>query len=129
MPGGAIWLAGIADDMIGRADPAGTIGPLPEGEPVIALTHSPAVFPNIPSRTLLILAGHTHGGQVPLPVIGPLYIPGRSPLRYAHGHIRENGKDMYVTAGIGTSILPIRLNMPPEIALVTVGSPAMAALP
>ena len=129
LPGGAIWLVGIADDMIGRADPQATIGPLPEGEPIIVLTHSPAIFPDIAPRTLLTLAGHTHGGQVSLPLIGPLYIPGRSPLRYAHGHIRENGKDMYVTAGIGTSFLPIRLNMPPEIALVTVGSPAMAALP
>ena len=125
-PGGAMWLVGISDDMIGRADPQATIGPLPDGEPIIALTHSPAIFPDIAPRTLLTLAGHSHGGQVSFPVIGPLFIPGRSPLRYAYGHIRENGKDMYVTAGIGTSILPIRLNMPPEIALVTVESPSTA---
>ena len=123
LPSGAIWLAGISDDMVGLADPEGTISPLPDGEPIIALTHGPAIFPNIPSRTLLTLAGHTHGGQVFFPAIGPLYIPGRSPLRYAYGHIRENGKDMYVTAGIGTSFLPIRFNMPPEIALITVVSP------
>ncbi len=128
LPGGAMWLAGISDDMIGLADPKGTISPLPDGEPIIALTHSPAIFPNIAPRTLLTLAGHSHGGQVFFTVFGPLFIPGRSPLRYAYGHIRENGKDMYVTAGIGTSILPIRFNMPPEIALVTVESPSTAPI-
>lgn len=126
LPGGAMWLVGISDDMTGRADPQGTIGPLPDGEPIIALTHSPAIFSDIAPRTLLTLAGHTHGGQVSFPLIGPIFIPGRSPLRYAYGHIRENGKDMYVTAGIGTSFLPIRFNIPPEIALVTVESLSIA---
>lgn len=128
LPGGPMWLAGISDDMIGLADPKGTISPLPDGEPIIALTHSAAIFPDIAPRTVLTLAGHSHGGQVFFPVIGPLFIPGRSPLRYAYGHIRENGKDMYVTAGIGTSILPIRFNMPPEIALVAVESPSTAPI-
>ena len=123
LPDGAIWLAGISDDMVGLADPVGTISPLPDGDPIIAISHSPAVFTKIPRRTVLTLAGHTHGGQVFFPLIGPLYIPGRSPLRYAYGRIRENGNDMYVTAGIGTSILPIRFNMPPEIALITIVSP------
>ena len=119
---GGIWLAGISDDMVGLAEPEETISPLRDGNPIIALSHSPAVFPDIDSRAVLTLAGHTHGGQASFPLIGALYLPGRSPLRYAYGHIRENGKDMYVTAGVGNSILPIRFNMPPEIALITVVS-------
>jgi YD repeat-containing protein len=49
--------------------------------------------------------------------------PGRAPRRFAYGHIREDGKDLYVTSGLGTSIIPVRFNMPPEIALVTIAAP------
>ena len=68
----------------------------------------------------LILAGHMHGGQVYLPLVGALITPGKAPNRHAFGLIREDGRTMYVGAGIGTSIIPIRINMPPEIAIVTV---------
>ena len=118
-PAGAFWIAGIADDMTRSPDPRGTFTQIPAGEAVIAITHDPAVFPDVPIRTALTLAGHTHGGQVYLPLYGAPIVPGSAPRRYAYGHIRENGKDLYVTAGLGTSILPLRFNMPPEIALIT----------
>ena len=93
---------------------------------MIAITHNPAVFFDTPNRVAVTLAGHTHGGQIYLPWYGAIVTPGRAPRRYDYGHIREFGRDLFITSGIGTSILPVRLNMPPEIVLLTVG-PADAA--
>jgi predicted MPP superfamily phosphohydrolase len=118
-----IWLAGIADDSTRHPHPAGTFRPIPEGAAVVALTHDPAIFPDIPARAALTVAGHTHGGQVSIPFWGALFIPGRSPLRYAYGHIAENANDLYVTSGIGTTALPVRFNAPPEIVVITLRAP------
>lgn len=91
---------------------------------VIALEHSPDILPivtgdlSISPNLRLMIAGHTHGGQVWLPVIGSPIIPSSYGQKYAYGHIRENGVDMFVTTGIGTSILPFRFMMPPEIAVL-----------
>jgi predicted MPP superfamily phosphohydrolase len=87
---------------------------------VIVVTHNPDVFPRMPGRVLLTLAGHTHGGQVFLPFLGRLIVPSRYGSRYAIGHIHEDGRDPFVTPGIGTSIIPVRFRVPPEISLVTV---------
>jgi predicted MPP superfamily phosphohydrolase len=69
---------------------------------------------------LLTLAGHTHGGQVNLPIVGRLIVPSEWGERFAIGHVREDGRDLFVTAGIGTSILPVRFGVPPEISVLTV---------
>ena len=122
--GDGIWLAGIADDSTRHPDPAGTFRPIPVEAAVVAFTHDPAVFPDIPARAALTVAGHTHGGQVSIPFWGALFIPGRSPLRYACGHVAENGNDLYVTSGIGTSALPVRFNAPPEIVVITLRAPS-----
>lgn len=93
---------------------------------LIMLEHSPDVFPiitkdNPVSKDLkLFLAGHTHGGQVWFPVLGSLIVPSSYGQGYAFGHIRENDVDMFVTTGIGTSVLPIRFLVPPEIAVLTI---------
>jgi predicted MPP superfamily phosphohydrolase len=118
--GQTIWIAGIADDTTRVPDPAGVLSRISGADPIIVLTHDPAIFADVPKRAAMILAGHMHGGQVYLPVLGALITPGRAPRRHAYGLIREKGRVMYVSAGIGTSIIPVRLNMPPEIALVTV---------
>lgn len=94
--------------------------------PVILLTHSPDIFPLIAKKSNfdltnkidLTLAGHVHGGQVSFPFIGPLVIPSSYGSKYAKGLIRENGKLMFVTKGIGTSILPVRFNCVPEIIVI-----------
>lgn len=118
------WLAGLADDMTRTPLPGPTVAQVPAGMPVVAMAHDPVTFLDMPDRVALTVAGHTHGGQVYVPFHGMLTaIPGRSPRRLAYGHIREQGRDLYVTAGIGTSILPLRLNMPPEIAIVTLRAP------
>ena len=93
---------------------------------VIVLEHSPDVFPHITgdvsvSKDLkLFLAGHTHGGQVWFPVLGRPIIPSSYGQKYAAGHIKDREVDLFVTAGIGTSILPIRFFVPPEIAVLTI---------
>lgn len=115
-----VWIAGIADDTTRTPDPVGVLSKINGTDPIIVLTHDPAIFPDVPKRAAMIFAGHTHGGQVYLPVVGALITPGRAPRRHAYGLIQEDGRVMYVSAGIGTSIIPIRLNMPPEIAIVTV---------
>jgi predicted MPP superfamily phosphohydrolase len=120
--GQTIWLAGLADSMTREQDPAGTIGKAGAG-PVIAFTHEPDVFPLIPDRATLTVAGHTHGGQVALPFVGRLVVPSRYGQRYAIGHIVENGRHLYVTPGIGTSILPVRFAVPPEITILILHAP------
>jgi predicted MPP superfamily phosphohydrolase len=94
---------------------------------IVVLEHSPDVLPIISQGDLLIsnklklmLAAHTHGGQVWLPLIGTPIVPSSYGQKYSYGHIKENGVDMFVTSGIGTSILPFRFMMPPEIAVLTI---------
>jgi predicted MPP superfamily phosphohydrolase len=95
-----------------------------EGQ-VIVLEHSPDILPAITAENSispdlrLILAAHTHGGQVWLPVIGAPVVPSSYGQKYVAGHVRENGVDMFVTTGIGTSVLPFRFLVPPEIAVLT----------
>ena len=115
--GASIWIAGLADFMTRDQHIAATVAKA--GDLVIALTHEPDSFPDMPSRVALTLAGHTHGGQVALPLLGALIVPSRHGTRYAAGHIVEGGKHLFVTTGIGTSILPVRFGVTPEIALLT----------
>jgi len=86
--------------------------------PTILLTHSPDVFPFVPTETALTLAGHVHGGQVRLPFLGATIIPSKYGNRYSQGLIEEKGKRMIVTRGIGNSILNIRFNCVPEIVVI-----------
>ena len=95
---------------------------------MIVLQHSPDVFPvlnafhTFGSSFKLMLAGHTHGGQIWLPLLGSPIVPSSFGQRYNRGHVREEGVDMFVTTGVGTSILPFRFLMPPEIAVLTIRS-------
>ncbi len=93
---------------------------------IIVLEHSPdylwpisSNMPN-PNDLKLFIHGHTHGGQVWLPIIGSPFVPSNYGQRYTSGHIKENNFDMFVTTGIGTSILPFRFLVPPEIAVLTI---------
>lgn len=124
--GGHLWLVGMDDPYTGHADPLAALRSVPFAspmtEPVIVLAHDPSAFAMVPREAALIMAGHTHGGQVRIPFAGALVNASRAPLRHSRGVIREHGKLMYVTAGIGTSILPIRFNCPPEFAILTIGA-------
>lgn len=89
------------------------------GMPLLVLMHEPDLFAELDERATLTLAGHTHGGQVDLPFLGRRVVPSRYGARYAAGHIVENGRHLFVTTGVGTSIIPVRFRVPPEIALLT----------
>jgi predicted MPP superfamily phosphohydrolase len=117
--GTSFWLAGLGDLWTRPQHIQETLAKVPEGGTVIALTHNPDIFPRIPQRVPLLLAGHTHGGQVNLPFIGRPIEPSNFGQRYAAGHIFENGHHLFVTTGIGTSILPVRFRVTPEIVLLT----------
>ncbi|MCY7377163.1 MAG: metallophosphoesterase [Pyrinomonadaceae bacterium] len=99
----------------------------PDGD-LIVLEHSPDILPIITqgtpdlSRLKLILNGHTHGGQVWFPVLGAPIVPSNYGQKFAQGHLIEQHVDVFVTAGIGTSILPFRFLVPPEIAVLTIVS-------
>ncbi len=114
------WVAGLADAWTNRYDLNRTLKQIPAGASIVLLTHNPDVLPVIPNHVKLVLAAHTHGGQVNLPFFGRRVVPSEFGQRYAAGTIRENGKTMFVTTGIGTSILPVRFRVPPEIAVLTV---------
>jgi uncharacterized protein len=120
--GSSVWLAGLADLWTRPQHIKTTIAKIPENEPVVALTHNPDIFPNVPQRVQLLLAGHTHGGQVRFPIIGTVIEPSDFGQRYVRGHVFENNHHLFVTTGIGTSILPVRFGVPPEIVLLTVRS-------
>lgn len=93
---------------------------------LIVLQHSPDVVPVVTGELLIspdlkiMFAGHTHGGQVWLPIIGRPIVPSMFGQKFAAGHVKDSGIDVFVTTGIGTSILPFRFLVPPEIDVVTI---------
>ncbi|MEO8099883.1 MAG: metallophosphoesterase [Acidobacteriota bacterium] len=113
---GAFWLGGIADLWSSNPDIEATLEQTTAGEPVLLITHNPDIFPDVPARVSLTMAAHTHGGQVQLPFIGALV--KTSEHGYNQGHFVENGRHLFVTSGIGTSIYPVRFGVPPEIVIL-----------
>lgn len=100
-----------------------------EGQgPVIVLQHSPDVIPVITGDLLisndlrLMLSGHTHGGQVWLPILGYPLVPSSYGQKYVRGLVMTDPFPVFVTTGLGTSILPLRFMVPPEIAVLTLRS-------
>jgi predicted MPP superfamily phosphohydrolase len=90
-----------------------------KGEPLILLSHNPDVLPFVPPEAALTLAAHTHGGQARFPLLGSPIVPSSFGQRYARGLITEGGRHMFVNTGIGTSIIPVRFSVPPEISILT----------
>ncbi len=131
--GRAFWLAGLEDQQAlrrsirwkrpvtqGLHDLRGTLAQITDDAPVILLAHEPDVFPDVPSRVSLTLSGHTHGGQVRIFGWSP-YSPSRYGDRYVYGHIIEEERHIIVSGGLGCSIMPVRLGVPPEIVVIDVG--------
>lgn len=120
--GTSLWLVGLADLWTRPQRISDTVAKVPEGQPLIALTHNPDIFPNVPQRVPLVLAGHTHGGQVRFPLIGSVVESSKYGERWERGHVLESNHHLFVTSGIGTSIVPVRFGLPPEIVLLTLKS-------
>lgn len=134
--GQAFWLAGLADQIAyivgvergrmlfeGLDDLAGTIAKVTDDAPVILMAHEPDIFPTVPGRVSLTVAGHTHGGQVRLLGWSPI-VPSVYGNRYAYGHVVEDDRNLVVSGGLGCSVLPVRFGVPPEIVLIELGATA-----
>jgi predicted MPP superfamily phosphohydrolase len=82
----------------------------------LLLTHNPKIFPRVRERQCVMICGHTHGGQINLPLIPNPYM--RAVTRYVKGWFHEEGSSLYVNRGIGTLTIPVRLNCRPEITVL-----------
>jgi predicted MPP superfamily phosphohydrolase len=130
-PGSKFWLAGIGDQLAyplghgrfrGVDDLPGTLAQVDTDDPVLLLVHEPDIFPRVPARVALTLAGHTHGGQIRIPLIWPFFVPSKYGSRYAYGHVVEDNRHLIVSGGLGTSVIPARLGVPPEIVHLVLGA-------
>jgi predicted MPP superfamily phosphohydrolase len=121
--GARFWLAGVDDVLSGTADLSKTLRRVPAGEPVILLAHEPDFADEAARFPIdLQLSGHSHGGQVRIPLLPPLYLPPMA-RKYVLGTYHVGPLTLYTTAGLGTVGVPMRLNCPPEITLLTLRSP------
>lgn len=114
-----LWIVGVSDLWTEPHDVRKAFAAVTDDAPAIVLTHNPAIFPQLPARASLVLAGHTHGGQISLPWVGQPAMWGKPGNRYVTGHYDEHGRQLFVSPGIGTSILPMRIGVPPEISRLT----------
>lgn len=117
---GPLAIGGVGDEFSGHADVAATMAKLRPFEGArILLTHSPDIAPTLPSDVHLLLAGHTHCGQVVLPFYGTVKSVSHFNDRYRCGLVVEANHAVIVTGGLGTSGPPIRFGAPPDLWLIT----------
>jgi len=122
---GPLNLGGVDDAFTGHDDVMATVRTMrPLSGAKVLLSHSPDVVPAAPADVTLILAGHTHCGQIRLPLIGAVSYVSRYGARFACGLSREGPKRVVTTAGLGTSVIPLRLGAVPDIWLLTLAPPA-----
>ena len=129
--GQRFWLAGIGDQLAiplghgrfrGVDDLPLTLSRIKTDDPVLLMVHEPDIFPRVPERVALTLAGHTHGGQIRVPFLWPHFVPSKYGARFAYGHVVEDERHLIVSGGLGTSIIPARLGVPPEILHIELGA-------
>lgn len=120
--GNTLWLSGLADQWTRKIDLKAALSSVPDGQPIILMMHNPDFFMSVPQRVSLSLAGHTHGGQVSIPFVGPLVLPSKHKSLFSRGVITEGGRHHFVSSGIGTSIFPIRFCVPPEISVLEISA-------
>jgi predicted MPP superfamily phosphohydrolase len=116
--GAPLWVAGVADAVTRTPRLEQALAVVPADHTVVLLTHNPDVFPLVPTRVALTLAGHTHGAQVDLPVVRERTTPSRHGAHYTNGHQVEGGRHLFVSPGVGTSRFPIRFRARPEVTLL-----------
>jgi predicted MPP superfamily phosphohydrolase len=114
-----LWVAGLADATERSPDVPAALAGVPAEAALIVLSHDPDLFPRVPARAALTVSGHTHGGQVDLPVARRRVVPSRFGDRYAAGHVEEGGRHLFVTRGVGTSAWPVRFRATPEVVVLT----------
>lgn len=115
--GASLWLCGVDDLTEGTPDLAAALRGRRDGEPAILLSHHPDFFFEAAAVDVdLTLSGHTHGGQVRIGGWAPIH---HSRFGYERGWFRENGCSLYVGRGVGVTVLPLRIDAPPEVPFVT----------
>ncbi len=116
-----IWLLGVDDPYLGRDDLAAAIKGVDDRSAKVLLTHGPNILTAAADNRIdIVLAGHTHGGQVRLPLIGAVVVPGQELFpQYDYGLFSSKSTTMVINGGLGESVLPIRFGNKPEIVLVT----------
>jgi predicted MPP superfamily phosphohydrolase len=119
-----LWVAGLACARYRFPDLQAALREPPPGAPVLLAVHDPDVFPQVPAAVALTVAGHLHGGQVNIPVLRQAMLPTRFGERYLAGHVVERGRHLYVSAGLGTAGVPLRLRRPPEVPVLRLGAAA-----
>ncbi len=118
--GSRFWIAGVRDVLYDSPNLSKTLQGIPSDEAVILLVHEPDFADEASKYPVdLQLSGHSHGGQIRLPFLPPLYLP---PLaeKYYWGTYRVGPLALYTNAGLGTIGVAMRLNCPPEITLLTI---------
>jgi predicted MPP superfamily phosphohydrolase len=120
--GRRLWVVGLADPASGeRPDYGKAAKPIPRGEPVFVMMHNPVQIDEVPASVTASFAGHTHGGLVKIPFADHLrLVPADTDKSLARGLIQIGRKTLFVSSGIGSSGIPLRLNLRPEIAIVTI---------
>ena len=123
---GPLVIGGVDDDYSGHDDLPATLAAMDRLGPAVPLllTHSPDIIPDLPRPVAAVFAGHTHCGQIRFPFIGAISYVSRYGDRFACGDISDGGQRIFVGAGLGTSILPLRFNTPPDAWLVTLKAKA-----
>jgi predicted MPP superfamily phosphohydrolase len=116
--GQVLWIIGLADASERMPDVATPFSLVPRGAPLLVLSHNPDLFPMLPARPSLTVAGHTHGAQVNLPLVRDRVTPSAHGARFAGGLFRDRERVMYVSRGIGTSTFPVRFRATPEIVVL-----------
>lgn len=117
--GDALWIAGIDETLLGNPDPAGAIARAPDGAAVLALWHEPQFAEQAADAGAFAqVSGHTHGGQIRLPGIGPVGLPVHG-KRHVIGMSEARGMPVYTSRGVGVYRPPMRFNCPPEVTLIT----------
>jgi len=127
--GRRVWLAGVDDVLEGNPDLDRTLKGIPGDEAVLALVHEPDYARRVARHPVdLQLSGHSHGGQIVLPLVGPPYLPplGR---RYPKGLYRLGTLTLYTNVGLGVIRIPLRLNCPPEVTLIKLRRASGATAP
>ncbi len=112
-----LFLAGLDDVGEGDPDLTATLAGCPAGAACLLVAHNPEALTSVPPEVGLTLSGHTHGGQINVPGIGPLVKASHYTQRLLRGWSRQPALG-YVSRGLGVSLLPLRLNCPPELTVL-----------
>jgi len=118
--GSRVWLCGLDDSTIGSPDIPAALDKLPRDAAAILVTHNPEVVESLDDpRLLLVCCGHTHGGQINIPLLGRPLLFSSACRKYAQGLVQSAHSKIFTTTGVGSFFPPLRFRCPPEIALLT----------